>query len=93
MITNRYGNGISHSATQLTLQLMIKFIVILKPTQACFASQSCCPPASTGCSPAAPSCPSPSSSEGEMKFLQKFNNYHAGIQLSIQLIYRWMRCI
>ncbi|KAM3720491.1 Caricain [Dirofilaria immitis] len=39
-------NSISRSATQLALQLMIEFIIILRPTQACLSGGGCCPPTS-----------------------------------------------
>ncbi|OZC07782.1 hypothetical protein X798_05177 [Onchocerca flexuosa] len=50
---------IAHSAsgTQLALQLMIEFIVILRPIQACMSGQCCSPPSTLRCRPKQQACP------------------------------------
>ncbi|VDK88986.1 unnamed protein product [Onchocerca ochengi] len=59
MMTSDYFISRSASGTQLALQLMIEFIVILGPTQACMSGH-CCPPASAlKCRPKQPPCPVP----------------------------------
>ncbi|VBB35252.1 unnamed protein product [Acanthocheilonema viteae] len=81
MISIGYDNGISRSGTQLALQLMIKFIIIIKPTNACFGGGAqCCPPAAMmQCAPTMPPC---SSSSREWLKMMKLN---ALIKLQLEI--------